>query len=104
MPMSNIHNCRAIEAELLLSGTSLSPSIFSVAPAIQKGLHCPPTYIIHGSIDDKVVPKQSEDVYAALKAKNVTCKFDLLEGENHLFDFVKEEQMENMYKFLLEHL
>lgn len=40
----------ALEQKLLLDGTKIPPSAFSIAPAIVSGkFTLPPTYIIHGT-------------------------------------------------------
>lgn len=66
--------CRGILEDLLLNGTGIDPTAFSIAPAIKNG-KAPhpnvPTYIVHGSIDDKVPIVQAEDVVNAMKEKGL---------------------------------
>jgi hypothetical protein len=74
--------CRGILENLLLDGTGIDPTEFSIAPAIKNG-KAPhpkvPTYIVHGSIDDKVPIVQADDVVNAMKEK------DLSIGESNCF-------------------
>ncbi|TFK57020.1 hypothetical protein OE88DRAFT_1650559 [Heliocybe sulcata] len=65
----------------------------------------PPTYIVHGSIDDKVEPAQSRDVIAALKARDPEGEgdrwvYEEVEGKNHTYDFDEREEMKGLYAFL----
>ncbi|GAA6007141.1 hypothetical protein JCM10207_001523 [Rhodosporidiobolus poonsookiae] len=91
-----------ILANLLLDGTGLDPSAFSIARSILSGAvdPVPPIYIVHGSIDDKVPPSQSLDVVAALEKKGVEHDFEWLEGKDHLYDKDEGEEMERMYAFI----
>ncbi|KAK8845290.1 hypothetical protein IAR55_006003 [Kwoniella newhampshirensis] len=87
--------------DLLLEGTGIDPKEFSIAPAIASGkATVPPTYITHGSIDDKVPIRQSEDVVEACKAKNLPVIFDPIEGADHLFDMSDKYTMDKMYDFI----
>ncbi|KAH8834001.1 Alpha/Beta hydrolase protein [Flagelloscypha sp. PMI_526] len=102
-----------IETELLLNGTPFinSPSTFSVAPFI-KSLDkptleaLPPTYIIHGTIDDKVPIRQSTDVLSAMKEAGVGEKvvYEEREGADHLFDFKEEDNMEGVWDWIVKHV
>ncbi|TFL03886.1 Alpha/Beta hydrolase protein [Pterulicium gracile] len=100
---------------LLLENTSISPSTYSVAPAIRSRscqLPIPPTYLIHGSIDDKVPPRQARDVFEALKAYGSEelgmsgqdlsqwVVYEEREGLDHLFDREEAEEMKDMYEFV----
>lgn len=92
---------RAILENLLLDGTKLDPSEFTVAKAIKEGkCYTPPTYITHGTIDDKVPIVQAEDVVNAMKAKNLEVEFDAVEGADHLFDREEKCSMDSMYEFV----
>lgn len=92
---------RAILQQLLLDGTGIPPSAFGIAPNIRSGDYSvPATYLVHGTIDDKVVPKQSSDVYEAMKEKGIPVEFDLLEGLDHRFDIEPECEMDAMYAFI----
>ncbi|KAK4057886.1 hypothetical protein OIO90_001105 [Microbotryomycetes sp. JL221] len=94
-----------ILADLLLKDTGLDPSLFSIAPAIASGKHsAPPTYIVHGTIDDKVPIQQSIDVVEALKKQNIDHDFEVLEGQDHLFDTSPEVTMDRMYDFIKNHI
>ncbi|WWD22227.1 hypothetical protein CI109_106718 [Kwoniella shandongensis] len=87
--------------DLLLDETGIEPNEFSIAPAIASGkATVPPTYIIHGTIDDKVPIQQSIDVVEACKAKGLPVVFDAIEGADHLFDMKEDVTMDNMYKFI----
>lgn len=107
--------CRGILPALLLENTSISPSTYSVAPAIRSRscqLPIPPTYLIHGSIDDKVPPRQARDVFEALKAYGSEelgmngqdlsqwVVYEEREGLDHLFDREEAEEMKDMYEFV----
>ena len=94
---------RAIESSLLLEGTGLSPAVFSIAPHLRRD-STPPTYLVHGDLDDKVPVRQSRDVAAALKAIGVTYQYDELGGQDHLFDFEAHVPCHEMYAFLAKHL
>ncbi len=90
---------RGIETELLLGGTGIPPETYSVALALKSGKYTlPPTYIVHGDIDDKVPARQSRDVVAAAPE----VQYDELEGVDHLFDKNTDVKMENMYAFMHE--
>lgn len=60
----------------------------------------PPTYLTHGTIDDKVPPRQSDDVVEALKEKGAIIEYELFEGLDHLFDKNPTCDMEGMYAFI----
>ncbi|KAJ3737232.1 Alpha/Beta hydrolase protein [Lentinula guzmanii] len=98
----------ALLADLLLSGTEIPPSAFSIAGSLKtRKLDCPPTYIVHGDQDLKVPVKQSRDVVQALeelKQKgNADCEYEYeeLPGLDHLFDREPKSQMEKMYAFIV---
>ncbi|KAJ7780542.1 Alpha/Beta hydrolase protein [Mycena maculata] len=87
--------------ELLLEGTNIPASAFAVGPALKTGKFAvPPTYIIHGSIDDKVPARQARDVVAALEELKVDYIYEELPGVDHLFDKDPKYEMENMYAFV----
>ncbi|KAL8286976.1 hypothetical protein RQP46_003982 [Phenoliferia psychrophenolica] len=82
-----------ILADLLLGGTGIDPKAFSVAPALASGkFTAPPTFVVHGTIDDKVPLQQAIDVVKVLEAK----------GVKHEFEFDREESitMDRMYSFI----
>ena len=58
-----------------MEGTGISPNEFSVAPAVKDG-KAPnpdvPTFVVHGTIDDKVPIVQADDVVEAMKAKGLS--------------------------------
>jgi len=86
---------------LLLDGTGVPGSAFAVAPAIRTGTFTvPPTYIIHGDIDDKVPCRQARDVVEALKDMRADVEYEELPGVDHLFDKDSKIGMENMYAFV----
>ncbi|CAK9781813.1 alpha/beta-hydrolase [Cutaneotrichosporon oleaginosum] len=96
-----------IEQQLLLGGgeegasVGVSPASFRIAAGIGSGKFVlPPTYIIHGTLDDKVPPRQSEEVAHAAEAVGLPIELDLVEGADHLFDFDEGVQMDAMYKFI----
>lgn len=92
---------RSILEDLLLTGTNIPASAFSVAAALESGgFTVPPTYIVHGTIDDKVPIKQSTDVVAVLREKRIAVDYEELDGLNHLFDREPQYQMERMYAFI----
>jgi len=87
--------------KLLLEGTDIPASAFAVAPAIQTGKFAvPPTYMIHGEVDDKVPCRQARDVAEALKKIKAQFEYEELPGLNHLFDRDPKCEMENMYAFV----
>ncbi|KAJ7924932.1 Alpha/Beta hydrolase protein [Mycena leptocephala] len=90
-----------ILGSLLLDNTGIPGSAFSVAPAIKTGkFTVPPTYIIHGAIDDKVPCTQARDVVEALKEIKAYVQYEELPGVDHLFDKDPKCEMENMYAFV----
>ncbi|KAM0788924.1 hypothetical protein ACM66B_003002 [Microbotryomycetes sp. NB124-2] len=107
-PRSNFYHymarlwCIGILANLLLDGTKIDPVSFSIAKAIESGKveNPPPTYLIHGTIDDKVPISQAHDVANALSKIGAIHQFDVLEGKDHLFDMDPSEAMDNMYRFI----
>ncbi|KAJ6625516.1 SNF2 family N-terminal domain-containing protein [Mycena sp. CBHHK59/15] len=86
---------------LLLDGTGIPSSSFAIAPAIKTGkFTVPPTYVIHGDIDDKVPCRQARDVVDALKEVKADVEYEELPGVDHLFDKDPKYEMENMYAFV----
>ncbi|KAG7098418.1 hypothetical protein E1B28_000371 [Marasmius oreades] len=101
----------ALLPQLLLGGTNIPPSAFSVAPALDflkespNKYPVPPIYIVHGTIDDKVPVQQSRDVAAALErlkknGANVDYEYDEIEGLNHLYDRETNNPMDKYYDFI----
>ncbi|KAJ8076311.1 hypothetical protein PM082_000732 [Marasmius tenuissimus] len=101
----------AILPHLLLDGTGIPINAFSVAPALDslkdnsKKYPTPPTFIVHGTLDDKVPVSQARDVVAALerlKAAGTGCEYEYeeVEGKNHLYDREPGEEMERYWKFV----
>ncbi|KAJ7446181.1 Alpha/Beta hydrolase protein [Mycena galericulata] len=86
---------------LLLDGTGIPASAFGVAPALKTGKFVvPPTYVIHGDIDDKVPVRQARGVVEALKELKADVTYEELPGVDHLFDRDHKYEMENMYAFI----
>ncbi|KAJ7497413.1 Alpha/Beta hydrolase protein [Mycena latifolia] len=86
---------------LLLQGTGIPGSAFAVAPSIKTGkFTVPPTYVVHGSIDDKVPCRQARDVVEVLKELKADVEYEELSGVDHLFDKDPKCEMENMYAFV----
>ncbi|KAJ7178412.1 Alpha/Beta hydrolase protein [Mycena crocata] len=86
---------------LLLDGTGIPRAAFAVAPEIKTGKFVvPPTYGIHGDIDDKVPCRQARDVVAALKEQKADVEYEELPGVDHLFDKDPKYEMESMYAFV----
>jgi hypothetical protein len=91
----------AILESLLLDGTGVSALAVGVAPALKTGkFTVPPTYIIHGDIDDKVPCRQARDVAVALKEIGADVQYEELPGVNHLFDKDPTCEMKDMYAFV----
>ncbi|KAJ7680446.1 Alpha/Beta hydrolase protein [Mycena polygramma] len=92
----------AILESLLLGGTNIPASNFAIAPALRTGKFAmPPTYVIHGDIDDKVPCRQARDVVEALREMKVAdVEYEELAGVDHLFDKDPKCEMENMYAFV----
>lgn len=91
----------ALLQELLLDGTGISASTFSVAPALDEGrITMPPTLMTHGTIDDKVPIDQAEEVYEALKRRNIPVEMVREEGKDHLYDRDEVEHMAEVYAFI----
>jgi len=89
--------------DLLLEGTGINPTEFSVAPAIKSGKapHANvPTFVVHGTIDDKVPVVQADDVVEAMKAKGLSVEYEKVEGADHLFDRDEKVDMGQMYAFV----
>jgi hypothetical protein len=73
--------CRGILPALLLDGTNIPASAFGIAQALKSGnFTAPPTYVVHGTIDDKVTVRQSIDAVAALR-QNTSAMVDYVELE-----------------------
>jgi len=86
---------------LLLDGTNIPASAFGVAPALKTGKFVvPPTYVIHGEIDDKVPARQARVVVEALKELKADVTYEELPGTDHLFDRDPKYEMENLYAFI----
>ncbi|KAE9402605.1 alpha/beta-hydrolase [Gymnopus androsaceus JB14] len=81
----------AILADLLLSGTNIPPSAFSVAKALASPNRSivPPTYITHGDEDTKVHVRQARDY-----------EYEEIPGVDHSFDREPGCGMEKMYEFI----
>lgn len=91
----------ALLPSLLLDGTGIPPGTFSIAPQLRSGgFTAPSTYITHGTIDDKVPPRQSTDVVAAMEEKGIPTEFESFEGLDHRFDVEAKYEMEKMYAFI----
>ncbi|KAJ4470285.1 Alpha/Beta hydrolase protein [Lentinula lateritia] len=100
----------ALLADLLLSGTNIPPTTFSVARYLKalssaNKISVPPTYIVHGDKDLKVPVEQSRDVVEALEDLqkphvDVEYEYEELPGLDHLFDREPKSQMEKMYMFI----
>ncbi|KAK4702248.1 hypothetical protein P7C70_g3976, partial [Phenoliferia sp. Uapishka_3] len=96
---------RGVLESLLLDGTGIDPTAFSIAPRIKSGeFSVPSTFVVHGTIDDKVPMQQSIDIVEALKSQGVKYEFEIREGKDHSFDSVPEETMDRMYAFIAESL
>ncbi|KAF8992443.1 Alpha/Beta hydrolase protein [Cyathus striatus] len=90
-----------ILTSLLLDGTRISPNAFSIAENIKSGKFTPPpTYIIHGTIDDKVPIVQATDVVEALKQMDSRVEYCEMPGLDHSFDKDPNYDMLDMYKFI----
>ena len=63
----------------MLDGTGIDQSEFAIAPQLLKKAapRTPPTFIFHGSIDDKVTPRNGHDVHEALDKLGVENQWDL---------------------------
>jgi len=98
---SDIH--RAILGSLLLDGTNIPPSAFSIAANLKSRSPTDPLpkiYIIHGNKDDKVPHQQSMDVADTLKEIKVQVEYHEIDGCNHLFDYDPDFDMTSMYEFI----
>ncbi|ESK84694.1 polyketide synthase [Moniliophthora roreri MCA 2997] len=97
-------------ANLLLDKTNIPPTAFSIAPFIRKlsADAIPPTYVVHGTIDDKVPISQAQDVVAALEAVLGKEKegdihgwiYEEVGGVNHGYDREEGVDMEKMWEFV----
>ncbi|KAK0520096.1 hypothetical protein OC834_007160 [Tilletia horrida] len=92
----------ALLPDLLLHGMGAEHEAFDVAGMIRKDAisWCPPTYLVHGKIDDKVPVRQSTDVYEAAQGTQHRFELELLEDKDHLYDQQADETMEGMYAFV----
>jgi acetyl esterase/lipase len=91
----------ALLPSLLLDGTHLSPDVFSVAAALDRGaITMPPTVMTHGTTDDKVPISQAEDVLAALQKKGIEAELVREEGKDHLYDRDEKEHLKEVYDFI----
>ncbi|KAK7434585.1 hypothetical protein VKT23_020121 [Stygiomarasmius scandens] len=98
----------AIEAELLLGSTGISPAAYSVAPTLKSLIDSPgkyslpPTFIGHGATDAEVPVTQARDVAASLEELkkagiDVEYEYEEIEGAGHFYD--RESEMDSMYNF-----
>ncbi|KAL0960406.1 hypothetical protein HGRIS_005446 [Hohenbuehelia grisea] len=87
--------------DLLLTGTSIEPSSFTVANFISSQVsgQPPPTYIIHGTIDGKVPVSQARHVVAAYKQKGIAIDYVELDVD-HGFDKEPMYRLDSMYTFI----
>ncbi|KAL0568657.1 hypothetical protein V5O48_013320 [Marasmius crinis-equi] len=101
----------AILPQLLLDGTDIPLTAFSVAPAIDSlkdtpnKYPVPPTFIVHGTLDDKVPIAQARDVVAALErlkkgGTDADFEYEELEGVNHLYDREPGQPMDRYWAFI----
>ncbi|KAF9074725.1 Alpha/Beta hydrolase protein [Rhodocollybia butyracea] len=100
----------ALLETLLLSGTSVPATAFSVARFLkalpwEDKSSIPPAYIVHGD-DDRLVPvSQSRVVVEVLKelretGVSIDYEYEELPGIDHSFDKAPEYEMEKMYVFI----
>jgi hypothetical protein len=71
----------------------------------------PPTYLVHGTIDTAVLLHDSRHMHDLLKKAGVYVKLDVVEGEEHSFDYKPEAEavhgsktFDSVGQFLREHL
>lgn len=104
-PRQQMYNYMLQEANL--------PELWDVKPgddqmiirlAIKKKGFFPPCYIVHGDADTRVGVDQADEVYEALKDVGCDVAYERLPGLNHLFDDDSKYQLEEMYKFMYEHM
>ncbi|KAJ3720305.1 Alpha/Beta hydrolase protein [Lentinula raphanica] len=96
----------ALLENLLLSGTNIPASTFSVAGYLKEAVGAaeepdlPPTYIVHGDKDLKVPVEQSRDVVKALEDLKQRYEYEEIPDLDHLFDREPDCQMGKMYAFI----
>ncbi|GAA6023807.1 hypothetical protein JCM11491_000551 [Sporobolomyces phaffii] len=93
--------------QLLLDGTDVNPSAFTVAKAIASGRTVepvPPVYLVHGTADDKVPHAQSVEVVEALRARGLECEYEERAGLDHSFDHDEQEEMAPMWEWIVAKL
>jgi acetyl esterase/lipase len=89
-----------ILTSLLLDRTNIPPNAYSIAENLKSGLFTPPpTYIIHGTIDDKVPIVQATDVVEAYKQIGYPVHYVEMPGLDHSFDKDPTYEMLDMYEF-----
>ncbi|ORY35306.1 Alpha/Beta hydrolase protein [Naematelia encephala] len=87
--------------DLLLGGTDLSQDSFAVAQSLRTGgYRAPPTFMMHGTIDDKVPIAQAEAVEAALREIGGQVELVKVVGADHLFDRDPASDLSRMYAFI----
>ena len=91
---------RAILGSLLLDGTNIPESEFSVAANLKYMATIPTMYIIHGNGDDKVPHRQSTDVVNVLKVVGAQVEYHEPDGLDHSFDDDPNCDMGSMYEFI----
>ncbi|GAA5881183.1 hypothetical protein JCM16303_004832 [Sporobolomyces ruberrimus] len=92
---------------LLLDGTKVDPSAFTVAKAVRSGKTVspvPPTYLVHGTADDKVPHNQSVEVVEAFREKGLEhlITYEEREGLDHSFDAKEEEECKAMWDWIVQ--
>lgn len=104
-PRQQMYNFMLKEANL--------PELWDVKPgdeqmiirlALRKKGSFPPTYIVHGDADTRVGVDQADEVYEVLKEIGCDVKYERLPGLDHLFDNDAKYQLEDMYKFMYDHM
>ncbi|KAE8220355.1 hypothetical protein CF319_g6107 [Tilletia indica] len=106
-PRSKFYSYMVQEAllpQLLLEGTQVKAESIGIADGIRSGTikSLPPTYIVHGDIDDKVPLRQATDVAEAAAEAGLSdfVTLDIKKGKDHSYDQREGEDMDAMYEFL----
>lgn len=99
------------EKILLTQNSSLlPPAVRALIPQLNMSTSFPPTYLLHGSLDNSVLPAESERTYEQLRALGVNVRLTSVEGEGHGFDWGREdelgvkEELDKVAEFLIEYL
>jgi len=92
----------AILKDLLFANSPPNTDVHDYIPALHLSPSYPPTYIVHGDIDDKSGFEQSISFVEASKLTGVEVILERRQGVNHLFDYLEGADLSKMFDWFLE--